>query len=29
MAQAAALEALKSGEPHVQDMLAEYDRGAG
>jgi len=26
MAQAAALEALKSGEPHVQDMLAEYDR---
>jgi len=25
-AQDAALEALKTGEPHVQDMLAEYDR---
>lgn len=25
-AQDAAIEALKSGEPHVQDMLAEYDR---
>jgi aminotransferase len=25
-AQAAALEALRSGEPHVQEMLAEYDR---
>jgi len=26
MAQAAALEALKTGEPHLQDMLAEFDR---
>ena len=26
MAQAAALEALKTGEPHVQDMRAEFDR---
>ncbi len=25
-AQDAAIEALKSGEPHVQEMLAEYDR---
>ncbi|GAB4543658.1 MAG: aminotransferase class I/II-fold pyridoxal phosphate-dependent enzyme [Anaerolineales bacterium] len=25
-AQDAAIEALKSGEPHVQDMVAEYDR---
>jgi aminotransferase len=25
-AQDAAIEALKSGEPHVQDMLAKYDR---
>jgi len=26
VAQYAALEALRSGEPHVQEMLAEYDR---
>jgi aminotransferase len=26
MAQAAALEALRSGEPAVRDMVAEYDR---
>jgi len=26
IAQRAAIEALKSGEPHVQEMLAEYDR---